>query len=150
MKLLIASDHAGFELKESIKKMMPDIDWIDYGTDSYESMDYPDTGYKAAKAVATGDVEKGILICGSGIGMSIIANKVNGIRAALCYNKEFAMLCKQHNNANILVLPGRFISRYLAKEMIDKWLSTKFEGGRHQNRIDKIKIKEEEELKCNS
>ena len=138
MKIALASDHAGFELKESIKKMITKHEIIDFGPPNSKSMDYPDTGFKAAEAVANGTCERGIVICGSGIGMSIVANKVTGIRAALCQTKEFAILSRKHNNANVLALSGRFISKYLAKEIIDVWLKTKFEGGRHKRRIDKI------------
>ncbi|MCK4700716.1 MAG: RpiB/LacA/LacB family sugar-phosphate isomerase, partial [Bacteroidales bacterium] len=104
-----------------------------------EPMDYPDTGFKAAEAVAKGDYERGILICGSGLGMSIVANKVKGIRAALCHSVELARLSRQHNDANILILQGRFMSKYLAKDIIKIWLSTEFSEGRHINRINKIK-----------
>ena len=143
MKIVIGSDHAGFELKENIKKYLTSYDLVDYGTDSTKSIDYPDFGFKVAEAVGNGDFEKGILICGSGIGMSIVANKVNGVRAALCQTKEFAELSRRHNNANVLVLSGRFISYHLALEIIDVWLNTKFENGRHQNRLDKISKYEE-------
>ncbi|MCD4817438.1 MAG: ribose 5-phosphate isomerase B [Candidatus Cloacimonetes bacterium] len=139
MKIAIASDHAGFELKENIKNHLSNYDITDFGAHTKESMDYPDTGFKAAESVSKGDCERGILICGSGIGMSIVANKVSGIRAALCQTKEFAELSRQHNNANILVLSGRFISHYLANDIIDIWLNTKFENRRHQKRLDKIK-----------
>ncbi len=138
MKIAIASDHAGFELKELIKKDMPELDIIDLGTSSADSVDYPDFGIALAEAVAKGEADRGIVICGSGIGMSIAANKVKGIRAALCQTKEFAELSRRHNDANVLVLSGRFISHYLAKEMIEVWLNTPFEGGRHKRRIDKI------------
>ena len=138
MKIAIASDHAGFELKELIKKDLPELDIIDLGTTSAESVDYPDFGIALAEAVAKGEADRGIVICGSGIGMSIAANKVKGIRAALCQTKEFAELSRRHNDANVLVLSGRFISHYLAKEIIEVWLNTPFEGGRHKRRIDKI------------
>ena len=145
MKIVLASDHAGFELKEHIKSYLSNYDILDYGTNSEDSMDYPDTGFKASEAVSKGDCEKGILVCGSGIGMSIVANKVPGIRAALCQTKEFAELSRKHNDSNILVLSGRFISRYLALGIIDVWLNTDFENGRHQTRIDKIKLYENKE-----
>ena len=138
MRIALASDHAGFELKEAIKDFLKEHEVVDFGTYSEESMDYPDTGFAAAKAVASEDCEKGILICGSGIGMSIVANKVPGIRAALCQTIQFAQLSRKHNNANVLVLSGRFISRYLAKDIIKTWLNTEFEGGRHQKRLNKI------------
>ncbi|MBT3169374.1 MAG: ribose 5-phosphate isomerase B [Candidatus Cloacimonetes bacterium] len=142
MKIAIASDHAGFELKEAIKPFLSNFEIVDFGAHSNDSMNYPDTGFAAAEAVSSGECERGILICGSGIGMSIVANKVPKIRAALCQTKEFAELSRLHNDANILVLSGRFISKYLAKEIIDVWLSTKFEGNRHQKRIDIISQKE--------
>ena len=138
MKIAIASDHAGFELKELIKKDLPELKLEDLGTYSSDSVDYPDFGIKLAESVANNTFDRGIVICGSGIGMSIAANKVKGIRAALCQTKEFAELSRRHNDANVLVLSGRFISHYLAKEIIEIWLSTPFEGGRHQRRIDKI------------
>ncbi len=138
MKIAIASDHAGYELKEQIKQAFGDLEFEDFGTDSLKSMDYPDTGRPASEAVAMGTCGKGILICGSGIGMSITANKVKGIRAALCVNPDFARLSRMHNDSNILVLPGRFIATAYAVDIIKVWLETPFEGGRHQNRIDKI------------
>ncbi len=146
MKIALASDHAGFELKEAVKNFLTGHDVTDFGTDNSDSMDYPDTGFPAAKAVASGECERGILICGSGIGMSIVANKVTGIRAALCQTVQFAVLSRKHNNANVLVLSGRFISRYLAKDIVEAWLTTDFEGGRHQKRLDKINSKKRGEL----
>ncbi len=138
MKIALASDHAGFELKKAIKEYLTEHDFIDFGSHSTESMDYPDTGFKAAEAVSNGECEKGILICGSGLGMSIVANKVRGIRAALCNSVELARLSRQHNDANILVLQGRFISKKQAGDIIKAWFTTEFDGGRHQRRIDKI------------
>lgn len=138
MKLSIASDHAGFELKQAIQDAFPQYEWLDFGTDSPASMDYPDTAYPASQAVADGTCDAGILICGSGIGMSITANKVPGIRAALCTCTDVARLCRMHNNANILVLAGRFTAVPYALDIVRAWLETPFEGGRHQNRIDKI------------
>jgi len=138
MKIALASDHAGWELKEAIKPFLSEHEVTDFGPEKPESMDYPDTGFSAAEAVSRGICDRAIIICGSGIGMSIVANKVKGIRAALCQTVEFARLSRQHNNANALILSGRFISSYLAKEMIDVWLSEKFLAGRHQNRLDKI------------
>ena len=139
MMVAIASDHAGFTLKQAIIAAMPDVDFRDYGTRSDDSMDYPDTGYPAAKAVADGICERGILICGSGIGMSITANKVPGIRAALCVNTDVARLSRMHNDANVLVLAGRFTAVPYALDIVKAWLSTPFEGGRHQQRLNKIK-----------
>ena len=144
MKIAIASDHAGFELKEKIKKFLTKHQVVDFGTENSDSMDYPDTGFEAAEAVSNGDCKRGILICGSGLGMSIVANKVAGIRATLCQTKQFAELSRRHNDSNILVLSGRFISEYLAKEIIDVWFNTEFEGGRHQKRLDKISNYEKE------
>ncbi len=143
-KLPIASDHAGFELKQELTKYLSArFEIKDYGCESCDSIDYPDYGFAAATAVSKGEFKRGILICGSGIGMSIVANKVNGVRAALCHCVEFAQLSRQHNNANILVLPGRFVSLELAKKIVDIWLATEFEGGRHQKRLEKIKSYEE-------
>ena len=143
LKIALASDHAGYELKEAIKDFLTAYKVIDFGTHSTESMDYPDTGFKAAEAVAKGDCEKGILICGSGLGMSIVANKVKGIRATSCNSAKLARLSRQHNDANILVLQGRFISKKQAGDIISVWLSTEFDGGRHIQRIEKIKKYEE-------
>jgi len=140
MKIALASDHAGFCLKEKIKAALPELDWQDFGAFSQDAVDYPETGRPAAEAVASGICEKGILICGSGIGMSIVANKVKGIRAALCWMPEIAELSRKHNNANVLVLAGRFTTIETALEIIKVWLDTPFEGGRHQRRIDKIEI----------
>ncbi len=138
-KLPIASDHAGFELKqEIIEYLSTKFQVEDFGCYSCESIDYPDFGFSLAEAVASGKFFRGILLCGSGIGMSIVANKVKGIRAALCHRPEFAALSRQHNNSNILVLSARFLSIEQAKEIIDVWLNTEFEGGRHQKRLDKI------------
>ncbi|MCF7920898.1 MAG: ribose 5-phosphate isomerase B [Candidatus Cloacimonetes bacterium] len=142
MKLAIASDHAGFRLKEQLKKYLKDHEIVDFGTDSEESMDYPDTGFPAADAVSNKECERGILICGTGIGMSIVANKVKGIRASLCTSREVAILTRKHNNSNILALPGRFLDYKEATEIVDAWLNTEFEGGRHQLRLDKIAARE--------
>ena len=142
MKIAIASDHAGYELKEAIKAAFPEHKFEDFGTNSVDSMDYPDTGAPAAKAVAAGKAERGILICGSGIGMSITANKVRGIRAALCTNTDLARLSRIHNDANVLCLAGRFTAVPYALEIVNNWLNSAFEGGRHQNRIEKIKLLE--------
>jgi ribose 5-phosphate isomerase B len=146
MKIALASDHAGFELKEKIKQYLLGHDITDFGTYDSKSMDYPDTGFRAADAVSKGLCDRGILICGSGLGMSIVANKVPGIRAALCQTEKFAQLSRQHNNANILVLSARFISSYLAGDIIKVWLTTEFEAGRHEKRINKIKKYEDEVL----
>ncbi|ABR31036.1 ribose 5-phosphate isomerase [Thermosipho melanesiensis] len=145
MKIAIGSDHAGFELKEKIKKylMDKDIDVLDFGTDNKESVDYPDFAEKVGTSVKNKEVEFGILICGTGIGMSIAANKIKGIRAALCTIPEMASLARKHNNANILVLPGRLIGFELATWILDAFLNATFEGGRHERRISKISRLEE-------
>ncbi|HOZ00696.1 MAG TPA: ribose 5-phosphate isomerase B [Candidatus Syntrophosphaera sp.] len=139
MKIAIASDHAGFELKAAIMAAFPELEFQDFGTHSAAPCDYPDTGAPAASAVASGLAEKGILICGSGIGMSVTANKVKGIRAALCCNTDVARLSRRHNDANVLCLAARFTAVPYAIEIVKAWLETEFEGGRHQRRIQKIK-----------
>ncbi|GAB1468990.1 ribose 5-phosphate isomerase B [Candidatus Cloacimonadota bacterium] len=138
MKIAIASDHAGFALKEAIKEAYIEHQFVDFGAYSEQSVDYPDTGYQAAKAVADGTCNVGIVICGSGIGMSITANKVPGIRAALCTITDVARLSRMHNDANVLALAGRFTATAYALQIVDTWLVTPFEGGRHQTRINKI------------
>lgn len=140
MKIAFASDHAGFELKKILIKELEEKghDVSDYGTYSNESIDYADFAYVAAKSVAEHNYNFGIIICGSGVGVSITANKVNGIRAANCFNKEIAELARQHNDANILCLGARFVTVDDAIEMVDTFMNTEFEGGRHQKRIDKI------------
>ncbi len=140
MKIGIGSDHAGFVMKEAIIKFLEEkkTDFIDYGTFKEESVNYPDYALKVSKAVTDGEVDYGILICGTGIGMSITANKVKGIRAALCHNEETAKMSRLHNNANVLCLGGRILEEALALKMVDIWLNTSFEGGRHENRIKLI------------
>ena len=138
--LALGSDHAGFELKEFLKKYLSEkgFEIVDFGTKSTESVDYPDIAHPVAKAVNDNKLEKGILICGSGNGVSIVANKYPNVRAALCWMGELAELARKHNNANILTLPARFISFEESIKIVDLFLSTTFEGGRHQTRIDKI------------
>ena len=140
MKIGIASDHGGFELKEYLKEYLKksDIEVTDFGTDSEESVDYPIYGERCARAVANGEVERGVVCCGTGIGISIAANKVAGIRCALCTDENMARLSRQHNNANVLALGGRITSNEDAQKILDAWLTTEFEGGRHQRRIDMI------------
>ncbi|MFA7326045.1 MAG: ribose 5-phosphate isomerase B [Ignavibacteriae bacterium HGW-Ignavibacteriae-4] len=140
MKIALASDHAGFELKEILIKELEEKghNVSDYGTYSNESIDYADFAYVAARSVAEHNYNFGIIICGSGVGVSITANKVNGIRAANCCNNEIAALARQHNDANILCLGARFVTVEDAIEMVDTFMNTKFEGGRHQRRIEKI------------
>ena len=141
MKVSIASDHGGFNLKEKIKNYLKEqgIQVKDFGTDSLASCDYPDFGRPAAEAVAEGDVDCGILICTTGIGMSMVANKVKGVRAALCSDTVTASLTRQHNNANVLVLGAGIVGEVLAESIVDTFLSTEFSNSeRHQRRIDKI------------
>lgn len=138
--IAIGADHGGFELKEYIKKHLDEIgvEYKDYGTYSEASIDYPDCAAPVCKAVQDGASEKGILICGTGIGISMAANKYKGIRAALCGDVFSAKMSKQHNNANILCMGGRVTGRELAFMILDTWLETEFEGGRHEARIAKI------------
>lgn len=140
MKIGIASDHGGFELKEYLKEYLKrsGIEVSDFGTNSEEPVDYPIYGERCARAVANGEVERGVVCCGTGIGISIAANKVAGIRCALCTDDNMARLSRQHNNANMLALGGRITSNEEAQKILDAWLITEFEGGRHQRRIDMI------------
>lgn len=144
--IAIGSDHGGFDLKEEIRGYLEEngIAYKDFGCFSPESIDYADVAYPVAKAVAAGECEKGILCCGTGIGISIAANKVKGIRAACCSDCFSAKLTRQHNDANILCMGGRVVGAGLALMMVDLFLNTTFEGGRHQTRIDKIARIEEE------
>ncbi len=146
--IVIASDHGGFELKEDLKKFLNDegCEVEDLGTDNGDSVDYPDFGVILAKRVASGEAEKGILVCGTGIGMSIVANKVKGIRAALVNDVFSARMSREHNDANVLVIGGRIVGKELARQMVKAWLDAKFEGGRHQKRLNKISDLEKESL----
>lgn len=138
-KLAIACDHAGFDYKEIIKKHLEgQYELQDFGTFSKDSVDYPDFVHPAATSVENGENELGILICGSGQGVAITANKHQKIRCALCWEPELAALAKKHNNANMVAIPARFVSEEMALEIVDTFLNTEFEGGRHQNRVDKI------------
>ena len=138
----LASDHAGYELKEFIRILLDEkeIPYIDYGTYSSESVSYPTFGHKLAEAVEQGEVSAGIAVCGSGNGINMTLNKHKKIRSALCWNEEIVRLARTHNDANVLALPGRFLSMDLAEKMVDVFLNTPFEGGRHQERIDSIPI----------
>ena len=140
MKIAIASDHGGSDLKEKIVELLKEknLEITDYGVDNPESVDYPDYGIKVANAVSKGVADRGILSCGTGIGMSIVANKFPNVRAALCYDMYTARMSRLHNDANILVLGGRVLDKEIALLMVDVWLRTDFEGGRHQRRLDKI------------
>lgn len=140
-KIIIGSDHAGFSLKESFKSCLADINLAitDIGAYSDKPVDYPDFGSQAAQRVASGEFERGILVCGSGVGMTIVANKYPNVRAVLCLDEETARLSRQHNDANILVLAGRRTDLSRAKIIIGTWLKTAFAGERHQKRLDKIR-----------
>ena len=138
MKLAIGCDHAGFSLKEFLKSNFNEIDWLDKGCYSPDSVDYPDFAHAVAISIEDKETELGILICGSGNGISIAANKHAGIRAAIAWKPELASLARQHNDANILSLPARFISESEAIEIVKAFLEASFEGGRHQTRVDKI------------
>lgn len=145
MLIAIGSDHAGLEMKTEIISVLKELchEYIDYGTDTPQSVDYPDFGEKVADAVSAGKVERGILICGTGIGMSIVANKFPNIRAALCNELFSAKMSRLHNDANVLVLGGRIIGKDLAKEIVRIWITTPFEAGRHIDRLKKITFIEE-------
>ena len=140
MKIGIGNDHSALELKAEIIDFLKEKghEVVDYGTNSPESCDYPIYGEKVARAVAAGEVEKGILICGTGLGISLAANKVEGIRAVVCSEPFTAKMSRAHNNCNILALGARVVGAELAKMIVDTWLSTEFEGGRHQRRVDMI------------
>lgn len=140
MKIAIASDHGGFALKNTVKEHLRErgVQVVDLGTDSEGSVDYPVFGKACGEAVASGSADLGVVCCGSGIGISIAANKVKGVRCALCTSVEMAKLCKQHNNANMIALGGRLTEPALALQMVDTWLDTDFEGGRHQRRTDML------------
>jgi ribose 5-phosphate isomerase B len=147
VKISLAADHAGYELKEAIKRHLSaaGIEVSDFGTDRRESVDYPDYGRPAAVAVARGAADRGILFCGSGQGMCMVANKVRGVRAALAWTPEIARLSRQHNDSNVLCLPARFLGPNDAVAIVDAWLEAAFEGGRHARRVDKMTHLEEEE-----
>lgn len=140
--MAMASDHGGFEMKEFIKTKLEDIGYTikDFGTNSEKSVDYPDMIHPIAKAINDGEYSIGIIFCGSGNGAQMVANKYPNVRAGLCWNEEQAMLTRLHNNANVLSLPGRFIDFDEAWKMVQVFLSTDFEGGRHKGRVDKISV----------
>lgn len=140
MIIPIASDHAGFEAKEKVKKILENLGHmpVDFGTHSDDSVDYPDFAVQVAEKVDDGEHEKGILICGSGQGMCMTANKFKNVRAALVYDDDSARLTREHNNANILCLPGRQLDEEKLKKFVQTWLETNFEGGRHERRVNKI------------
>ncbi|MBC7418370.1 MAG: ribose 5-phosphate isomerase B [Pedobacter sp.] len=138
IKIAIGSDHAGFDYKEILKDFLSDYDVKDFGPHSLDSVDYPDFAHPVASAVENGDFRYGILLCGSANGVAITANKHQHIRAGLCWTNEVASLVRKHNDANVLCIPARFLSEEEAKEIATTFLNTEFEGGRHQNRVDKI------------
>lgn len=138
MKIAIGSDHAGLSLKKIIIEKFKDIEFDDVGTYTEESCDYPVFAEKACIKVRDGLADAGIVICGSGIGISIAANKVKGIRAALCFNGYMAEMSRRHNNANVLAIGARVIGQDVAVDIVEKWISAPFDGGRHQKRVDKI------------
>ncbi|HMU34044.1 MAG TPA: ribose 5-phosphate isomerase B [Pyrinomonadaceae bacterium] len=148
MKIALAADHAGFEEKEKLKSELASlgVEYTDMGTDSEASVDYPDFARKVAEAVAKGEYERGILLCGSGAGMAIAANKVPGIRSAVAWNEEIARLSREHNNTNVLALAARFTADYEIKNIVKAWLDAEFDAGRHERRVEKIsKIEQEDE-----
>lgn len=140
MKVILTSDHAGMSLRNEVKNLLEEkgIDYVDAGCDCETSVDYPDYAIPAAERVASGEFDKGIFICGTGIGMCISANKVHGVRCALCHDVFSAKLTRQHNDSNVLAMGERVIGPGLAREIAEVWLDTVFDGGRHANRIDKI------------
>lgn len=141
-KIALCSDHAGYELKSIIAGYLEsqDIEYMDFGTYSTESCDYPDYAHPAARAIEAGECSEGIAVCGSGNGIAMTLNKHQGIRAALCWLPELAELARKHNDANVLVMPGRFIEPVLALQLVDIYLNTAFEGGRHARRVAKIPV----------
>ncbi|MGQ9777228.1 MAG: ribose 5-phosphate isomerase B [Thermodesulfobacteriota bacterium] len=149
MQIGLACDHGGFELKEEIKKFLitQGYETIDLGTFNEDSVDYPDFGVEVAERVSRGILMRGILICGTGIGMSILANKFRGVRASLVHDLYSARLSREHTDANILVLGGRIVAKELAKEIVRIWLETPFAGGRHQRRLEKIEAIEKKNFK---
>lgn len=149
MQIGLGSDHGGFELKEELKAFLKSLGFepADLGTFNEESVDYPDFGILVAGKVSRGELEKGILICGTGIGMSVVANKFRGVRAALVNDLYSARLSREHNDANVLVIGGRIVARDLAKEIVKTWLETPFAGGRHKKRLEKIEALEKEKLR---
>ena len=145
MRVYLGSDHAGFKMKEALKDYFEgrDLDLVDVGTSSEDSVDYPDYAEKVAQAVASGEADRGVLVCGSGIGMAMAANKVPGIRAAMVTDPELARMMRLHNDANVVTIGGRYIPRQTVEEILDAFFDTEFEGGRHQRRIDKMMAMEQ-------
>ena len=148
-KIALGADHAGFEEKEKVKRTLEElgIEYEDMGTMTAESVDYPDYAQKVAESVASGKYEQGLLVCGSGTGMAIAANKVKGVRAAVAWAPEIASLARQHNDANILSLPARFLTESQSADIVKAFFESDFEGGRHGKRVDKIKGIEDADFK---
>ena len=148
MKLAIGADHGGYLLKEEVKKWLDGhgVAYEDFGTFSEASVDYPEIAAKVGHAIVDGKCDRGILVCGTGIGISIAANKIKGIRAAVCADEFCAEYCRRHNNANILCMGGRVLSTELALRMVELYLNTEFEGGRHQRRVDMFTALENEQM----
>jgi ribose 5-phosphate isomerase B len=146
-KIALGADHAGFEEKEKLKKTLDEmgVGYDDMGTTSTDSVDYPDYAKKVAEAVSKGEYEQGLLVCGSGTGMAIAANKVPGVRAAVAWNEDIARLARQHNNANVLSLAARFTPDDEIKKIVKAWFEADFEGGRHARRVDEISQIEKDE-----
>lgn len=140
MKISLASDHGGLTLKNALRDYLTDSGYevVDFGTYTTDSCDYPDFARLAANAVASGECERGIVVCTTGIGVSMVANKVKGVRCALCTNADMAEMTRRHNDANMIAMGQKYVDLSLAKQMADKFLTTPFEGGRHQTRVDKI------------
>jgi len=149
MKVAIGADHAGYEQKEQIKRTLDElgVNYEDMGTYSCDSVDYPDYAKKVGEAVANGDVDQGLLVCGSGTGMAIAANKVPGVRAAAAWNEDIARLARQHNDANVLSLAARFTPPEEIEKILRAWFTARFEGGRHERRVEKIEEIEKEEMR---
>jgi ribose 5-phosphate isomerase B len=148
-RIIVGADHAGFPLKEELRGFLAErgLDVVDAGTYNGDPVDYPDFGRRIAEGVSSGSVKRGILVCGSGVGMSITANRFPGVRGALCLDADTARLSRMHNDSNVLILAGRKTDIQTAKEIVKAWLETDFEGGRHQARLDKIKAIEEQMIK---
>ncbi|GAB4145439.1 MAG: ribose 5-phosphate isomerase B [Planctomycetaceae bacterium] len=140
MKIAVASDHRGYELKEKVLSQLEELghEPLDYGPNGQESVDYPDYAAKVAKSISKGEIDRGILICGTGIGMCITANKFRGVRAAACHDDLTAKMSRLHNDSNVLCLSGDLLGDRLVNRMIEIWVTTEFEGGRHQRRLEKI------------
>lgn len=149
MKIGLGSDHAGFELKENLRVSLAErkIEVVDLGAYNEEPVDYPDVAASVAQKVTRAEIDRGILICGSGLGMAMVANRFPGVRAALCHDLYTARMSREHNDANVLVLGGRLIGKGLAGEILKVWLETEFQGGRHQRRLEKITALEEKLLR---